>query len=266
MENIEGVARDAFALVGAYVPNLVAALVVLVLGWIAASIVARAIQKAVSMTGLGAIVEKGLPESASEPTAKIERWIGRGVFLVLMLFVLVAFFEVLGLTQITGPLTGFLNELFVYAPRLIGPLLLVVIAWVVANLLRAITRRALAAVRLDERLAAGADLAATDSKPFSETVSESVYWLTYLLFLPAVLSALDLGGLLEPVRNAVSEILAFLPNILAATIILIVGWLLHGCCAGSPPTSSWPPVWSGFENGTRSRSHSGARPFRVRWV
>lgn len=226
MENIERIARDAIGLVGAYVPSLVAALVVLVVGWIVASIIARLVQKAVSLTGLGTIVQKGMPEPAAESTAKIERWIGRGVFLVLMLFVLVAFFEVLGLTQITGPLTGFLNELFVYAPRLIGPLLLIVIAWVVANLLRAITRRALTAVRLDERLAASAELAATDSKPFSETVSESVYWLTYLLFLPAVLSALDLGGLLEPVRAAVSEILAFLPNILAAAIILIVGWLV----------------------------------------
>lgn len=226
MENIERIARDAIGLVGAYVPSLVAALVVLVVGWIVASIVARLVQKAVSMTGLGSVVERGLPETSGESTAKIERWVGRGVFLILMLFVLVAFFEVLGLTQITGPLTGFLNELFVYAPRLIGPLLLIVIAWVVANLLRAITRRALAAIRLDERLSASADLTTTDSKPFSETVSESVYWLTYLLFLPAVLSALDLGGLLEPVRTAVSEILAFLPNILAAAIILIVGWLV----------------------------------------
>lgn len=226
MESIERVAREAVVLVGAYVPNLIAALLILVVGWIAASIIARLAQKAVAMAGLGSLLKRGLPETSTESAEKIERWVRRGVFLILMLFVLVAFFEVLGLTQITGPLTGFLNELFVYAPRLIGPLLLIVVAWAVANLLRAVTRRGLGAVRLDERLSSSADLGTGEAKPFSETVSESVYWLTYLLFLPAILSALDLGGLLEPVRGAVSEILAFLPNVLAAVIILAVGWLV----------------------------------------
>ena len=123
-----------------------------------------------------------------------------------MLFVLVGFFQVLGLTEITEPLTGFLNELFIYAPRLIGPALLIFVAWVVANLLRALTRRALTAMRLDERLAADAGIEATAERPASATISDSVYWLTYLVFLPAVLSALDLSGLLGPVRSAINEI------------------------------------------------------------
>ena len=226
MESIERITREVVVLMGTYVPNLVAALVVLLVGWIVASIVARLVQKAVSLAGLGIVLQKGLPDTSAESALKIERWIGRGVFFVLMLFVLVGFFEVLGLTQITGPLTGFLNELFIYAPRLIGPLLLVVVAWAVANVLRAVTRRALAAAKLDERLSEGADLDESDATPFSETVSESVYWLTYLLFLPAILSALDLGGLMEPVRAAVAEILGFLPNLLAAAIILVVGWFV----------------------------------------
>jgi hypothetical protein len=53
-----------------------------------------------------------------------------------------------------------------------------------------------------------------------------VYWLVFLLFLPAVLGALELEGLLEPVQGMVDEILAFLPNLLAAGLILLVGWFV----------------------------------------
>jgi len=226
MENIERMLREATQLLGTYVPNIVAALLILVIGWVAASIIAKVVQKALSRIGIGKLLKHGVPGDSAETANRIQNGIGRGVFIILMLFVLVAFFEVLGLTQITTPLTGFLNELFVYAPRLIGPLMLVVLAWAAANILRALTRRAMVSARLDERLGTGADLAAGTDKPFSDTVSESVYWLTYLVFLPAILSALNLGGLLEPVRSAVTEIVGFLPNIIAAALILIIGWLV----------------------------------------
>jgi hypothetical protein len=62
--------------------------------------------------------------------------------------------------------------------------------------------------------------------PVSQTVAEAVYWLVWLLFLPMILDALNLGGLLAPVQLLISEILGFLPNLLAAAIIVVVGWFL----------------------------------------
>ena len=62
--------------------------------------------------------------------------------------------------------------------------------------------------------------------PIATTVSEAVYWLVFLLFLPAILGALHLDGLLRPVQSMIDKMLAFLPNLLAATLILAVGWLL----------------------------------------
>ncbi len=226
ISNLENFLRDALAPVGQFLPNILGALAILIVGWIVAIIVSRAVQAGLVRLGFGRLINKGLAEPQRYETGKIERIAGKAIFAILMIFVLVGFFQVLGLTQITQPLTGFLNELFVYAPRLIGPALLVFIAWVVANLLRALTRRALTAIKLDERLAAGAEIDADGARPASATISDSVYWLTYLVFLPAVLSALDLGGLLGPVRSAISEIVGFLPNLFAAGVILIVGWVV----------------------------------------
>jgi hypothetical protein len=62
--------------------------------------------------------------------------------------------------------------------------------------------------------------------PLSQTIAEIVYYLVLLLFLPMVLNALTLGGLLEPLQLMISKILGFLPNLFAAAIILVIGWFI----------------------------------------
>lgn len=50
--------------------------------------------------------------------------------------------------------------------------------------------------------------------------------MVFLIFLPGILGALNLGGLLEPVQGMLNKILDFLPNILTAAIIIFVGWFV----------------------------------------
>jgi hypothetical protein len=47
-----------------------------------------------------------------------------------------------------------------------------------------------------------------------------------LLFLPAILGALGMDGLLHPVRSMVESILAMLPNVFGAAVIGVVGWFV----------------------------------------
>jgi hypothetical protein len=65
-----------------------------------------------------------------------------------------------------------------------------------------------------------------DRISIAQTIGNVAYWLVFLLFLPAILDALNLQGLLAPVQSLVNEILAFLPNLLGAALILVIGWLL----------------------------------------
>ena len=51
-----------------------------------------------------------------------------------------------------------------------------------------------------------------------------MYWLVFLLFLPAVLGALAVEGLLIPVEGMVAVVLAYLPNLFAAGVIVAIGW------------------------------------------
>ena len=57
----------------------------------------------------------------------------------------------------------------------------------------------------------------------AETLGTAVFYLVILFFLPAILGILELGGILAPVQGLVNEVLAFIPNLILAAIILVVG-------------------------------------------
>ncbi len=217
--------QDTLSTIWAYVPSLIGALAVLVIGWIVAGLLARGVRVGVEKTGLVSRVSKLVTDIDAEDEKTFEEWIGKSVFIIVMLFVLVAFFQVLGLNEITRPLTGFLNEIFQYLPRLIGPVVLVLIAWIVAKLLRLAVLRAMAATKLEERVETDAGLAGEKRLTLAQSAGDAVYWLTFLVFLPAILSSLHLEGLLGPVRVVVDELLGYLPNLFAAGLILFIGWL-----------------------------------------
>lgn len=226
MESSTAVAvQDTASMIWSYLPSLLGALAVLVIGWVLAAYLAKLARKGIAKSKIVGRIGRLIDEDGPESPETIEKWLGHGVFVILMLFVLVGFFDVLGLEQITQPVAIFLNEFFQYLPRLIGPAVLVLIAWAVATFLRAATKKAMAATKIDDRISDDADLADGKRVAIGDTAGEAIYWLTFLLFLPAVLSALDMGGLLEPVRSVVDKLLGYLPNLMAAGLILVIGWL-----------------------------------------
>ncbi len=199
-----------------YVPNLIGALAILIIGWLIALIISAIVRKGLHRTTLDNRVGAWIAGEKAGDGVHTEQWISSGVFYLIMLFVLVAFFQALGLTLITEPLNQLLNQLFQFAPQLFGAAVLLLGAWVLATVLKRIVTGALSAANLDERL----------GTPVAATLGEAMYWLVFLLFLPAVLTALALEGLLQPVQGMMDKILRFLPNLVAAGLILGVGWFV----------------------------------------
>ena len=97
------------------------------------------------------------------------------------------------------------------------------VAWLIASGLRFALTQVLSKTSLDARVASELE---EDKTPPSKALGETIYWLVFLLFLPAIMDALELEGLMEPVNVLLNKVLAFLPNLLAALLILGAGWLL----------------------------------------
>jgi hypothetical protein len=211
---------------GGYLPTLLAAILVLIIGWIIALIVSRVIGGLLRRSTMDDRLTHLLrTEQGTQTSApRVTHWIQTIVFWVIMLFAIVAFLQVLNLALVSTPLNNVLAQVFGFIPALLSAAALLFVAWLIATILRMVIVRVLASSSLSRRLSENADVHETNRAALGQTIGNIVYWLVFLLFLPAILGALNLNGILAPVQSMVNEILTILPNILAAVLILAIGY------------------------------------------
>jgi hypothetical protein len=212
---------NIFEEVGSYIPELLGALVILIVGWLIALILSNLVRSVLKRTELD---NKIVGWVTGEKAPNVEEGTGKVIFWLIMIFVLIAFFQALGLTLVTDPLNQLMNQILQYIPQLFGAGILLLIAWIVATVLRMIITKVMGAAKVDERV--GSQVKDKQAVPLTKTIGDVVYWLVFLLFLPAVLGALNLQGLLDPVQSMLDKFLGFIPNLLAAALIGLIGWFV----------------------------------------
>lgn len=212
-------------LLAAFLPNLILALVVLVVGWLVALLISRLVENMLHRTTLDERVA-GMLRGGQPSSLPMERWISRAVFWLIMVFVLLIFLQMLNLGAISQPINAMLTDVLDFLPNLLAAAVLVLLAWVIATVLRLVITRLLSGGWVSQRLSEDAAVDPRNRIGIGQTIGNVVYWLVFLLFLPAILDALDLQGILAPVQGMVDSILGALPNIFGAVVILAVGWLV----------------------------------------
>lgn len=207
--------------------NLGLAVLWLVIGLILAWAISVFVENMLKRTNIDNQLAAWLTGQESEGQAlPIEKWIATAVFWIIMLFALVAFFNQLQLTAVSEPLTAFLSQVSLFLPKLVGALILLGFAWLVATVVKFVVSRTLRGFAIDERLNQAGATSTENQVLLSDTLANALYWFIFLLFLPPILDTLNLQQALEPINNLVNQILSALPKILKAGIIAAAGWLL----------------------------------------
>ncbi|ACB51099.1 hypothetical protein cce_1749 [Crocosphaera subtropica ATCC 51142] len=202
--------------------TLLQGLIILLVGWIIASIVRGVVKKVLQSTEIDNQIAAWIAgDDSSGSSIPIEKWLSDFAYWLIILFAVVAFLNTLQLEAVYQPLNALLEEITSFLPKLLGAGILVAIAWILATLSKTLITRLLGTFNLEQRL--GGD---TEEISVSQTIGNAVYWLVILLFLPSILSTLSLEGTLAPVQGLLDQILAIIPNILAAVIIAAVGWVV----------------------------------------
>ncbi|MFL1410534.1 mechanosensitive ion channel [Acinetobacter baumannii] len=195
---------------------ILAAIVILLVGWIIALLVAAGVKKLLQKVNTNAKLS-----SATGRTPNIEGLISKVVFWFILILAVVAALNVLNISGVSGPFSNMVNQVLVYIPNIIAAVVVGFIGWIVARLVRAGVTNVLSRTQLDDKLSSEVGIGG-----ISQNIGEILYWLVLLLFLPIVLSILGLTGLLIPVQNMVNDAVAFLPNIFIAGVIVFVGYIL----------------------------------------
>lgn len=207
--------------------SILAAILILILGWIIAKLIVSGVNKFMKKNKF--INEKVINQFGEKNALMTVDFICKAVYYLLMLFVLIAAFQVLGLSIITQPLNSLLSVTFAYLPQLLGAAILLLAAWVIATLLKKAVLAFFNRTKIDEKVEDQVD-SGREKVKFSSTIAELLYWAVFVLFLPAILSALSLNGLLLPIQNMVDMFLGFIPSLFAAALLLVIGYFIAKLC------------------------------------
>jgi len=199
------------------------ALAILVVGWLAAKAISMGTKKVLDKTDwdnkLAAKISGGRTDGVA-----LEAGISRFVYWLIMLFVLMAVFQALGLTIVTEPINVLLTKIAGFLPQALAAAVLAGIAWAVATVLRVVVSNLLGAFQIDQKLGeqAGQEMRRVS---LASTLADAVYYLIWLLFLPQIIDALQMEGL-SPVKDMVGQILGFLPSLFGAAIVFFLFYVV----------------------------------------
>jgi small-conductance mechanosensitive channel len=212
---------------GTFLPSLIWAIILLLVGWIVATVAAVVVKNLLKRTSIDDRIANWVMGQPGDRDVPIEEWSATIIYWVVMTFTLVAFLNALNLEVVSRPLNNFLEQIFQYLPRIGGAAALLGVAWATATVVKILVTQGLSRFNLDDRLAQQTG-DGEGGGPFmvNETIGNILYWFIFLLFVPLVLSALDLPGLLSPVEALINQFLQAIPRILTAAIILVSGWFV----------------------------------------
>ncbi|AOK28358.1 MULTISPECIES: mechanosensitive ion channel [Burkholderia] len=201
---------------GVYLPKIAGAIGILIVGWVIAVLVRAGARKLLAALKVDARISESTGQGA-----QVERIIAGGLFWLVLLMTAIGIFNALNLYAMSNPFSQLVGKIVNYLPNLLGGAALTLIAWLIASLLRSVADKALKASKIDSKLSQ-----TTGTQPMSTFLGDVLFWLVILLFIPAILAAFDLNGLLAPVQSMIDKILAIVPNVFAAAVIGFVGWLV----------------------------------------
>jgi hypothetical protein len=129
-------------------------------------------------------------------------------------------------TVVTGAWNAFAVKITAFLPALIGAIIIFVAGWIIARLVKLGVERLLKLIRFDratEKAGVQEFLKKGDIlKAPSEIIGSLVYWFLMILVIIASLDALGL----PIVSDLLNSIFLYIPNVVAAIIVLVLGFLL----------------------------------------
>lgn len=105
---------------------------------------------------------------------------------------------------------------------IIGAILIFIIGWLVALGIAAVVRNVLAKVNINQRM----NTSTGKTYDLEGIISKVVFWFVFIIAISAALNQLNLNSISAPFANMVGQVLSFIPNLVAAIAIGVIGWVV----------------------------------------
>ncbi len=134
--------------------------------------------------------------------------------------------------QITHSLQRGLDSLIGFIPNLVGCLIILLVGYLIARAVKVVVAKLLETIGLDRALSGGqagayVERVSPGARP-SRLVGVVAFWFIFIYAIAAAVGALKIPAL----TNFMANVQDYLPNVVAAVLILVVGVALAGAVGG----------------------------------
>lgn len=209
------------ALFGESVWAVIQAILLLLLAFLSAAIVKSLTLKLLTRTALKSLLCRHDPAGWDNVAA----FAGKLLHLIVFLLFIPGIFERLGMTGVSSPILGILNTMWGYLPNILAA---VVVLWTgvfAAKLVRDLLISVFDKLKIN-RLQEKAGITVEESGRLSNTLAYIVYVLILIPVIITALRALKINAVSDPAVQMLNILFAFIPNILAALMIVVVGCMV----------------------------------------
>lgn len=135
-------------------------------------------------------------------------------------------------TLIVEPIKAMLIRIANFVPNLAAALAILIVGWIVAKIIKGLVNRILAVIRFDV-IAEKAGVSSVLNKggmklTARQMISGLAYWLVMIMVLVTVINALGLTA----ASQIFERLLAYVPNVIVAIFILVLGMFLGNIVSG----------------------------------
>ncbi len=194
---------------GEYLPNIVVAILILIIGWFLANVIKRVITKIIGKTGID--------EKLKNDKVKLSSFIGKLVYFLLMIFVFMLVLDKLGIKNVMDPIKNMLNGFFAFIPNIIGAGLVGYIGYMLATIVSELVglsgdtiQKFVPKLKLPENI------------NIVTILKKIVFIFIFIPLLIAALNILNMESISQPATSMLETFLGAIPKVMVATLILIV--------------------------------------------
>lgn len=197
--------------IAVYLPDIIGALIVLLVGWLIAKAIKALIVKLLKKTHWD---EKVFGQTDVGDT---NNFLGNIVYYIIMIIVILIVLEILGVQQVLTPLENMVDKFLGFIPNLIGAVLIGFIGFILAKFVSNLI--SIGGSFLDRLV---------DKTGFKDTskliniLKKFVFIIIFIPFLIQAFNALQLDAISEPANDILYDFTAMLGNIIIAGLILAV--------------------------------------------
>lgn len=209
--------------IAAYLPRLVAGVVVVLVAWLAAVALRAIVNRALDASGLDEKLSAG---AGMQPMRKS---VGNMLFWLVILLFLPAILNIFDLGGLLDPVKAMVTRFLDAVPNIVAAFLIGFAGWLLGKVLAGLVTNILVTAGADQ----GAHRLGVDpALRISHIVGTIVLIFVFVPALIAALDALKIEAISRPATDMLGKLLAAVPNIVAAALILAVTYFVAKFAAG----------------------------------